>query len=84
MFFLPFIDRSNYIISPKFNFVFEVLFLSFFANVIILGWLGAMPVEEPYLIISRLCTFFYFLFFFIVGFYSNFENNFIKKCLSQY
>jgi len=86
LFFLPFFDRSKYIISPKFNPFYELLFWFFFSNLVILGLLGAMPVEEPYLLFSRICTLFFFIFFILLFFYSLYENYiiknfFIKKCL---
>jgi ubiquinol-cytochrome c reductase cytochrome b subunit len=35
----------------------------FFFVCLTLGWLGSMPIEDPYVLLSRVCTFFYFLFF---------------------
>jgi ubiquinol-cytochrome c reductase cytochrome b subunit len=38
----------------------------FIGNILLLGWLGACLVEEPYVIISQLSTIFYFSYFFLI------------------
>nr|YP_006665907.1 cytochrome b [Mengenilla moldrzyki]AFC35470.1 cytochrome b [Mengenilla moldrzyki] len=64
LYFIPFINNSNFK-SNKFSpFNFILLWL-FFLNFIILTWLGSKPIEYPYLNISQLSATFYFLFFFI-------------------
>ena len=74
LFFLPYLDRSNYVISPKLNSSYEYFFWIFFLNILILGWLGSMPVEEPYLFFSRLSTFFYFFCFVFLYVFTVIEN----------
>jgi ubiquinol-cytochrome c reductase cytochrome b subunit len=36
------------------------------ANVIILGWIGGNPVEDPYVLIGQLSSLFYFSYFLII------------------
>jgi ubiquinol-cytochrome c reductase cytochrome b subunit len=65
LFFLPWIDRSpvrsgNY--RPRFKQFFWILVL----DVLILGWMGGLPAEEPYVMISQLATIYYFAHFLII------------------
>lgn len=47
----------------------------------LLGLLGAMPVEEPYITCARLATVFYFMFFVLVFCFSRLEDRFTKNLL---
>tara|TARA_B110000967_G_C18837707_1_gene537672 strand:- start:95 stop:256 length:162 start_codon:yes stop_codon:yes gene_type:complete len=38
----------------------------FVGDVLLLGWLGACIVEQPYVIISQCATIFYFSYFFLI------------------
>lgn len=60
--FLPFV-HSSYIRSSLFKPVYKILCLSFLAIVIILGFLGAKPIEAPYLSLAQYATIGYFSFF---------------------
>ena len=65
LFFLPWLDKSpvrsgNY--RPKFRIFFVILLL----DVIVLGWMGGLPAEEPYVMISQLATMYYFAHFLII------------------
>ena len=62
---LPFVGQFK-IKSPKFNKVHQFFFWSFISNAILLLWLGAQLVEEPYVSIGQLATAFYFSYFLIV------------------
>ena len=44
----------------------KFLFWQFFADCILLGYLGAMPAEEPYVSLALIASIFYFLYFFLV------------------
>jgi len=59
LFLLPSLGGFKYK-SIKFVLVAQFVFWLFVSNVLILGWLGANVVEEPYVIISQFSTFFYF------------------------
>nr|YP_009499417.1 cytochrome b [Mustilia undulosa]AWT58462.1 cytochrome b [Mustilia undulosa] len=43
----------------------QIMFWSFISMVILLTWIGARPVEEPYIMTGQLLTFFYFTYFLI-------------------
>nr|YP_001789013.1 cytochrome b [Phthonandria atrilineata]ACB20532.1 cytochrome b [Phthonandria atrilineata] len=43
----------------------QILFWTFIMMIILLTWIGARPVEDPYIITGQLLTFFYFLYFII-------------------
>ncbi len=62
---LPFVGQFK-IKSPKFNKVHQFFFWIFINNAVLLLWLGAQLVEEPYVTISQLATVFYFSYFLIV------------------
>jgi len=67
--FLPWIDTSK-IKSMSYRPIARQLFWMFLLVCIGLGYLGAMPADEPYVTISRILTVLYFGFFvalFIVG-----------------
>jgi ubiquinol-cytochrome c reductase cytochrome b subunit len=81
LFILPAADRSTLVVSPKFSFFYEYVFWFFILNCGLLGLLGAMPVEEPYISVARISTFFYFSFFGLVFFFSKMENKLVKTLL---
>jgi len=65
LFFLPWLDTSpvrsgNY--RPTFKWFFWVLV----ADVLILGYCGGKPAEEPYVMISQIATIYYFAHFLII------------------
>lgn len=62
---LPFVGQFK-IKSPKFNKIHQFFFWAFINNAVLLLWLGAQLVEEPYVTISQLSTIFYFAYFLIV------------------
>jgi len=48
----------------------------FVSNVILLGYLGACVVEQPFIIVSQLASIFYFAYFLIIiPFLSNVERS---------
>jgi ubiquinol-cytochrome c reductase cytochrome b subunit len=65
LFFLPWIDRSpvrsgNY--RPRFRQFFWILML----DLIVLGYVGGKPAEEPFVMISQAATIYYFAHFLII------------------
>lgn len=64
LYLLPFINKINFI---RINFypINKILFWNFIIIRILLTWIGARPVEDPYIIIGQLLTIFYFLYFII-------------------
>ena len=65
LFFLPYLDRSK-VKSGNYRPMFQVFYWIFIANFILLGWLGGQAAEEPYITLSRLTTFYYFGYIFVV------------------
>ena len=64
-FFLPWLDRSpvrSGIFRPKFKIFFGILVV----DVLILGYCGGAPAEEPFVMISQLASAYYFAHFLIV------------------
>ena len=52
--------------SLTFSPVSQVLFWSFVTTSILLTWIGARPVEDPFIIIGQVLTVVYFILFFII------------------
>ncbi len=63
--FLPFL-HATYIRTSLFKPVYKILCFSFLAIVILLGFLGAKPIEPPYLSLAQYLTGGYFSFFFLL------------------
>jgi ubiquinol-cytochrome c reductase cytochrome b subunit len=65
LFFLPWLDKSpvrsaNY--RPTYRWFLIVLGI----DVLVLGWVGGLPAEEPYVMISQLATMYYFAHWLII------------------
>jgi ubiquinol-cytochrome c reductase cytochrome b subunit len=65
LFFLPWIDRSP-VRSGSYRPTFRMFFWILVIDVLILGWVGGLPAEEPYVMISQLATMYYFAHFLII------------------
>ena len=65
LFVLPWLDRSP-IRSAKFRPVYFIFFWVFLADCILLGYCGAMPAEQPWVLISQLATAYYFAHFLVI------------------
>jgi len=63
----------------------KVLVLIFIFNMIILGWLGGLPVEQPYIIFGQFSTLVYFFLLFILfPMFQKLELNFyLKSCIRK-
>jgi len=62
---LPWLDGSK-VRSAKFRPIFKWFFWVLLADFIFLGYLGKMPAEQPYVIMSQLATAYYFAHFFVI------------------
>ena len=65
LFFLPFCGEFE-CKSSKLYFESQFFFWLFVCNVLLLGYLGACVVEQPFILISQLATMFYFSYFLII------------------
>jgi len=64
-FFLPWLDTSP-VRSARYRPAFKWFFWALVVDVLVLGYCGGSPAEEPYLMISQIATAYYFLHFFVI------------------
>ncbi|MEM9421281.1 MAG: cytochrome b/b6 [Pseudomonadota bacterium] len=62
---LPWLDRSK-VKSMRYRPIAKWWFLLFMLDVCFLGWLGAKPAEQPYVLFSQLGTLYYFAYFLVI------------------
>lgn len=65
LYFIPFINK-NKIDRNQFYPINKLLFWLLCNNVILLTWIGARPVEDPYILIGQILTISYFFIFIII------------------
>ena len=74
LFILPWLDTHK-TRSAQFRPYYKQFFWLFFIDCLILGWVGSMPAEGIYVLISRMATGYYFLFFLVIlPILSRYEN----------
>jgi ubiquinol-cytochrome c reductase cytochrome b subunit len=79
LFCLPWLS-SNRIRSTLFRPVFECFYWLFVADCVILSWIGAQPVEEPFIIIGQGCSLYFFFFLLVcVPLQAQFERIFPRR-----
>nr|YP_009515597.1 apocytochrome b [Sirodotia delicatula]AVK39593.1 apocytochrome b [Sirodotia delicatula] len=61
---LPWI-HSTEIRSSRFRPIYRFFYWMLFACCLVLGWIGGMPVEDPYIVIGQIASLYYFLHFLI-------------------
>ncbi len=64
-FFLPWLDKSP-VRSATYRPLYRKFFWLLVIDVLILGYLGGAPAEQPYVLISQLATMYYFLHFLVI------------------
>lgn len=64
LFIIPFVNKRNFR-TLKFYPLNKILFWNFLIVVIILTWIGARPVEDPYILTGQILTVIYFLYYLI-------------------
>nr|AFQ62316.1 cytochrome b [Enicmus brevicornis] len=65
LFILPFINTNKKFQSNQFYPLSKFLFWIMLTIVILLTWIGARPVEDPYILTGQTLTILYFLYYFI-------------------
>ena len=65
LFFLPWLDKSP-VRSGSYRPTFKIFFVILIVDVLVLGWCGGLPAEEPYVMISQVATMYYFAHFLII------------------
>nr|YP_010233757.1 cytochrome b [Eophileurus chinensis]QSZ78126.1 cytochrome b [Eophileurus chinensis] len=64
LFIMPFINKKKFL-STQFYPLNKILFWSFLSISILLTWIGARPVEDPYILTGQILTCLYFSYFLI-------------------
>nr|APX40796.1 cytochrome b [Phyllotreta hemipoda] len=64
LYFMPFINKKKFL-STQFYPMNKIIFWMLTASIILLTWIGAKPVEDPYIMIGQILTIIYFLIYFI-------------------
>jgi ubiquinol-cytochrome c reductase cytochrome b subunit len=65
LFFLPWLDKSP-VRSGAYRPMFRIFFVILLVDIGVLGWLGGLPAEEPYVMMSQVATMYYFAHFLII------------------
>ncbi|MGH6825908.1 cytochrome b [Methyloceanibacter sp.] len=65
LFFVPWLDTSR-VRSTSYRPIYKWFFWAFVATCFVLGYLGSQPPEGVYLVLGRILTAYYFLFFLLV------------------
>ncbi len=65
LFVLPWLDGSP-VRSGRFRPLFKQFFALFVVTCLVLGYMGAMPAEQPYVTISQIGTAYYFAYFLVI------------------
>ncbi|MEM0930586.1 MAG: cytochrome b N-terminal domain-containing protein [Pseudomonadota bacterium] len=65
LFVLPWLDRSK-VKSMRYRPIAKQFFFLFVLDTFFLGWLGAQPAEQPYILMAQLATLYYFAYFVVI------------------
>lgn len=77
LFILPFTNKFLFI-RTQFYPINQILFWTITIIVVLLTWIGARPVEDPYILTGQLLTIFYFLYFILNPLISIWWENLFK------
>nr|YP_010563530.1 cytochrome b [Epicauta emmerichi]UBU96214.1 cytochrome b [Epicauta emmerichi] len=76
LFILPFTNKKNFM-SNQFYPINKILFWSMVMTVLLLTWIGARPVEDPYVLTGQMLTVLYFMYYMINPIMFNLWDNLI-------
>ncbi|MEM7740304.1 MAG: cytochrome b N-terminal domain-containing protein [Pseudomonadota bacterium] len=65
LFVLPWLDRSK-VKSMRYRPIAKQFFFLFVLVTFFLGWLGAQPAEQPYILLAQVSTAYYFAYFLVI------------------
>jgi ubiquinol-cytochrome c reductase cytochrome b subunit len=65
LFVLPWLDTSP-VRSMRFRPIAKWFLVAFGLNFLVLTWVGGKPAEQPYVLISQICTAYYFAYFLVI------------------
>jgi ubiquinol-cytochrome c reductase cytochrome b subunit len=74
LFFLPWLDRSPVKSSRYKGPLFRIAIAIFVVTFVVLGWLGMKPATDTLTLLARIFTAIYFLFFFLMPWYSKIDR----------
>nr|YP_010837733.1 cytochrome b [Poecilimon cretensis]WGF19468.1 cytochrome b [Poecilimon cretensis] len=74
---LPFYNKNSFS-GTQFYPINQILFWSMVSIVVLLTWIGARPVEDPYILIGQILTILYFLYYLINPIMLNIWDSLIK------
>nr|WPY71341.1 cytochrome b [Gampsocera sp.] len=74
---LPFYNMSNFR-GIQFYPINKILFWMMVTTVFLLTWIGARPVEDPYILVGQILTIIYFLYYLINPLITNWWDNLIN------
>nr|QLA74168.1 cytochrome b [Leptomias sp. DX-2020] len=75
---MPFMNKK-YFLSTQFYPINKFLFWMFVMNIILLTWIGARPVEDPYIFTGQILTISYFSYYLINPFMAKLWDNLMFK-----
>nr|ASL05730.1 cytochrome b [Agapanthia daurica]QVM79320.1 cytochrome b [Agapanthia daurica] len=75
---LPFFNKKK-MISNQFYPINKTLFWSMFTIIILLTWIGARPVEDPYILVGQILTMSYFLYYILDPIFAKFQDSIMFK-----
>nr|AXS66569.1 cytochrome b [Tenebrionoidea sp. 9 KM-2017] len=78
LFILPFTNKKMFA-SNQFYPLNKIMFWSLLTIVILLTWIGARPVEDPYITVGQILTVLYFSYYLINPFIHSIWDNMISK-----
>lgn len=78
-YYLPIIKIQNFQILTPHNIYIQLIIWIFFTNFLILTWLGAQPIEYPFLNIAQISTTLYFLFFISLLPITKYSNKYLNS-----
>jgi ubiquinol-cytochrome c reductase cytochrome b subunit len=72
--FLPWLDRSRVKSIRYRGWIYKSSLACFTISFVLLGWLGTMPADGPYVLATRFCTLIYFAFFLLMPYYTTVDK----------